>query len=78
LTVVIDDKKNIADTAQFVSQLNGEYGMELIPYHRPGISKYCALSKNYLLSDLTSPAEDHWHKFKILIDLYGVEAQIKG
>jgi pyruvate formate lyase activating enzyme len=73
-----DSDENIAGTAQFVGKLEGTHRIELLPYHRLGVPKYGALSKDYALSDLQSLSEDRMNALVALVESYGIEAQIGG
>jgi pyruvate formate lyase activating enzyme len=73
-----DSDENIASTAQFISQLNGKHKLELLPYHRLGIPKYQALSREYPLPEVSPPSDDHMHRLEEMVNSYGVEVQIGG
>ncbi len=73
-----DSDENIIATAQFVRQLKGDHKIELLPYHRLGVPKYRAVSKEYPLSDLEPPSEDRLRGLEKLVKSYGVESQIGG
>jgi pyruvate formate lyase activating enzyme len=73
-----DSEKNIAETAQFVCLLEGQRKIELLPYHKLGIHKYAALSRDYLLSNLQPSTESHMQTMQRLIKSYGLEVQIGG
>ena len=73
-----DTDENIAATARFVSQLKGTHRIELLPYHRLGIHKYEALSKEYTLSDLQTLSEDRMNALAALVESYGVETSVGG
>jgi pyruvate formate lyase activating enzyme len=73
-----DTDENIASTAQFVRQLRRDCKIELLPYHKLGVPKYKALSKDYPLPDLEPPSEYHLRALKELVKSYGVQAQMGG
>jgi pyruvate formate lyase activating enzyme len=73
-----DSDENIANTARFVLELKGKHRIELLPYHRLGISGYKALSKEYPLPDVEPPSDDHLHALEELVKSYDVEVQIGG
>jgi glycyl-radical enzyme activating protein len=73
-----DSDENIAATAQFVSQLKGTHRIELLPYHRLGIHKYEALSREYALSDLQTLPEDRMNALAALVESYGIEINVGG
>jgi pyruvate formate lyase activating enzyme len=71
-----DSDENITSTAKFVCQLEGDYKIELLPYHKLGIFKYEALLKNYPLIGLEPPSADHLRALEKLVKSYGVQAKI--
>jgi pyruvate formate lyase activating enzyme len=73
-----DSDENIGSTAQFVRQLEGDYKIELLPYHKLGVPKYRALSKDYSLPSLESPSEEHLHALQELAKSHGLQTQIGG
>ena len=54
-----DSEENIAAVAEFIKQLPHVEDYELLPYHNLGESKYKSLGREYELSDVKPPAEDH-------------------
>ncbi|WP_176761047.1 glycyl-radical enzyme activating protein [Desulforhopalus singaporensis] len=55
-----DSEENIRATAGFVREkLDTALGIEPLPYHRLGLTKYAALGLDYKLSDISSPDDDH-------------------
>jgi pyruvate formate lyase activating enzyme len=73
-----DTDENIAATARFVSELKGTHRIELLPYHRFGIHKYEALSREYTLSDLQTLSEERMNTLAALVESYGIEASVGG
>ncbi len=73
-----DSDENITDIVQFVRQLKGEHKIELLPYHKFGISQYRVLSRDYSMSDLEPPPEERMRALKKLVESYGIPAQIGG
>jgi len=56
---VNDDLQNIKGTADFLKSLGSNSNrIEIMPYHRLGVSKYEALNKQYLLNGVP-PADTH-------------------
>jgi pyruvate formate lyase activating enzyme len=54
-----DDEENLQTCASFLTSLPSLQGIELMPYHEIGVTKYQALGKIYRLERLTPPKEDH-------------------
>ncbi|MFC2017192.1 glycyl-radical enzyme activating protein [Chloroflexota bacterium] len=73
-----DSDENISNTAQFVRQLKGNHKIELLPYHKFGLPKYGALSRDYPLPGLEPPSADRLRALKELVESYGIEAQVGG
>ena len=73
-----DSEKNISETAKFVCRLDGQHKIELLPYHKLGIHKYAALSRDYSLSHLKPVRESRMQTLESLIKSYGLEVQIGG
>jgi len=73
-----DSDENIISTAQFLRQLKGDHKIELLPYHKLGVPKYRALSKDYPLPSLKSPSEEHLRALEELVKSYGIQSQIGG
>ena len=63
---------------QFVRQLNGDHKIELLPYHKFGVSQYRVLSRDYPLPDLEPPPEERMRALEELVESYGIPAQIGG
>ena len=73
-----DSDENITDIVQFVRQLNGDHKIELLPYHKLGVSQYRVLSRDYPLPDLEPPPEERMRALEKLVESYGIPAQIGG
>ena len=73
-----DSDENITSTAQFVRQLNGDHKIELLPYHKLGVSQYRVLARDYPLPDLEPPPEERMRVLEGLVESYGIPAQIGG
>ena len=75
---VNDSADNIRKTAEFVSSLKQVERIELLPYHRYGISMYNVLFRNYTLQKVGVPSEEHLKDLENIIRSYHVPAQIGG
>jgi len=73
-----DSVENIMNTAKFVHQLERVERIELLPYHRFGVSTYKVLLRDYPLLNLEVPHEDHLHDLEELVRAYDIEVQIGG
>jgi len=73
-----DSDENILNTARFVRHLRGDHKIELLPYHKLGIAKYKALSREYPLPSVESPLADHMRTLEDLVESYGIQARIGG
>jgi len=68
-----DSKENIKATAEFVrDHLPGASGIEILPYHRLGLSKYAALGLAYKLHHIEPPDDAHMEMLRDLITAEGV------
>ncbi|MFC2012945.1 glycyl-radical enzyme activating protein [Chloroflexota bacterium] len=67
-----DSDDNIKATAKFVTGSGGKL-MELLPYHRLGISKYGQLDKDYELREVSKPTEEHMQRLKAMVKSLGIE-----
>lgn len=52
--------------------------MHLLPYHSFGADKYTALSREYTLKHISSPANEEMLNFKALVEKKGLYCQIGG
>ena len=68
-----DSKENIKATAKFVHDyLPSALGVEMLPYHKLGLSKYAALGLNYKLHHIKPPDDAHMEMLQDLITAAGV------
>ena len=75
-----DSLGNLKDIADFLKSLPGGWELNLLPYHKYGISKYDWLGMEYKLLDVEPPARDrllemvrYFESFGILCSLGGAE-----
>lgn len=73
-----DSKKNIIETATFAKGLQTLKRVELLPYHRYGVSTYPVVGKVYQLNKLESLTQAHVDTLKKTIAHQGIIAQIGG
>ena len=70
---VNDSQENIRTTARFVrDHLPGVIGIEMLPYHRLGLSKYASLGLEYQLDHIDPPDQAHMAMLRDLISAEGV------
>ncbi len=62
-----DSEENISATAKFISDLGNAKGIELLPYHRLGKSKYEQFGMKYSLENLRAPEDDHMQKLNDIV-----------
>jgi pyruvate formate lyase activating enzyme len=75
-----DSLENLKDIADFLRGLPGGWELNLLPYHKYGISKYDWLGREYKLVDVKPPSRDrllemvgYFESFGILCSLGGAE-----
>jgi pyruvate formate lyase activating enzyme len=73
-----DDERNIDETARFVSSLDTDYPVYLLPYHTVGADKYRRLGQAYTLEDIEPPGEDHTENIAERMRSFGLEVNIGG
>jgi pyruvate formate lyase activating enzyme len=68
-----DSKANIRATAKFVRDyLPAALGIEMLPYHRLGLSKYAALGLDYKLNHIQPPDDARMQMLRDLVTAEGV------
>lgn len=55
---ITDTEQNISSIAQFVKELDSKLPVNILPYHRLGMSKYKMLDKEYELPDLKPQSDE--------------------
>jgi pyruvate formate lyase activating enzyme len=68
-----DSEANIAATAKFVSDLGTIRGLELLPYHRLGMSRYEEFGMIYKLRQIASPSAEHMERLEAIVDSFGLK-----
>ena len=66
-----DTEENLKSLALFVRDLKSVSRIEIVPYHRLGCSKYEALGRPYLLSQLLPPGKDRILRVKGFLETSG-------
>jgi pyruvate formate lyase activating enzyme len=67
-----DAAQNIADAARFVAEL-GFRQIELIPYHKMGVSKYAQYGMAYPLDESKPPSQADLQGLKRIVESYGLQ-----
>ncbi len=74
-----DSEDNMLDTAMFAAKLDKNLKrIELLPYHKFGTQTYSQLGREYQLTDVESPSDDHMTRIKEIVESCGVRVQIGG
>lgn len=73
-----DDKKNLNETAEFLSGLSDIKRIDILPYHRYGMSKYKRLSLNSEIKNIKSPTDKNLLDIKDLFESYKMEVSFGG
>jgi len=74
-----DQKENIKSTAKFLSKLGGNIvRVEILPYHRLGITKYKQLGREYQLNNVKPPSKEKLQDVVNIMRTYSLEVQIGG
>ncbi len=72
-----DSDDNMRETAKFIANLGrGIRGVELLPYHGYGISKYKQLGRRYRLKNPQPPSDEQLSNLKVIIETSGIKAKI--
>ncbi len=68
-----DSVENITAIAKFVAQFGEKTNaIELLPYHRLGMSKYPQFDMEYTLKDVKAPTDEHMKTLNDIIDSFGL------
>jgi len=74
-----DSYENISATAKFAAAMGENLlRIELLPYHQFGAQTYFRLGRKYELSGIEPPEDSHMRRLKILVESFGIKAQIGG
>jgi len=74
-----DSDEYILATARFATELGENLKrIELLPYHKFGTQTYSRLDREYRLTDVEPPSDDHMERLKEIVEACGVSAQIGG
>ena len=75
-----DDKDHLISLKQFLAEIYTERmkGINLLPYHRIGITKYSKLGKEYKMNGVNQPTQERMLELKELFSIEGLTATIGG
>ena len=74
-----DSPENVQATAKFVFEhLPSALGIELLPYHRLGESKYAALGISYSLKHIQTPSDEHMEELRQMVRDCGLKVISKN
>ena len=73
-----DTEEEIRAIAEFAKSLNTVKELHLLPYHPYGSDKYKALGRNYTMSHITPPSNEHMQKLLAVVNSVGLKGQIGG
>ncbi len=73
-----DTEEEIRAIAKFAASLPGVEEMHLLPYHRIGTDKYKGLGREYSLSHIEPPSQEHMEKLLKIVTECGLKGQIGG
>jgi len=67
-----DSKENIEATIRFVAESGGKM-IELLPYHKFGISKYSQYGLQYELNEIESPTKEDMQRLRKIVKSHGLK-----
>ena len=74
-----DSDDNILATARFATELGENLKrIELLSYHKFGTQTYARIGRDYKLTDVEPPSDDHLKRLKEIVESCGVRAEIGG
>lgn len=73
-----DDQANIRATAEFLRPLPGIEGIDILPYHGIGRSKYQKLERHYPGADMTAPTPQYINTLVEIFRRVGLDVRIGG
>lgn len=73
-----DSSEEILEIAQFARSLKGVEQLHLLPYHRLGQDKYEGLGRDYSLTHLVPPENEHMEELAQVAGTTGLYVQIGG
>ncbi len=71
-----DPEGNLSQTGKFLSTLSSLERVDLLPYHKIGLSKYESLQREYRLNEVQPPSEDRMAELAEYLRGYGLNIKI--
>jgi len=71
-----DERENLLHLVEFIRDLGGIDGIELLPYHRFGANKYEGLGRQYPLLHLDPPSSERMRGLQETITSHGVSCRL--
>ena len=71
-------ESEILEIARFAASLPGVEQLHLLPYHRLGMDKYAGLGRDYSLSSVQPPSNEHMKKLMDTASVTGLRVRIGG
>ena len=78
IPTVNDTVEEIAEIASYVSEIMPGGEIHLLPYHRLGQDKYKGLGRDYTLSHIKPPDDEHMNKLLLTVEKFDLKCQIGG
>ena len=75
---VNDSEENLENTCSFIKSLDMVDTIELLPYHRLGVSKYSAINKEFVLKQLLPHEPDELFRIRDFIAEKGLTVILEG
>jgi pyruvate formate lyase activating enzyme len=72
-----DSEDNIKDMARYIAGLDNIKEVNLLPYHRLGVSKYIMLDRKYSLSKLMPLEHSELEKYLPIFDSFNITCKIE-
>lgn len=76
IPTINDDGESIERTARLLAGVGGITRIELLPYHKLGVSKYARLDMEYRLQDLDPPTALHMERIAGRLRSHGLEVHV--
>lgn len=73
-----DSEKNMRATAEFIQNLANVQGVDILPYHRLGVTKWSQLDRSYRLPETAPPSQDYVLTRVEQFQSLGVEVTVGG
>jgi pyruvate formate lyase activating enzyme len=71
-----DGEKDMEQAARFIRGLNSVVGVDLLPYHRLGASKYPSLGRRYALEHVGLTNKEHMARVRNSLRSLGIDASV--